>query len=155
MKKWILCTLSALVLLGCTACAGQPQAQTPNPFISCKTLDEAAEHAGFAFTVPEGLSETYGAGTISAIKDDLIQVQFDGDTALLLRKGAGEKDISGDYNTYDEVTAGEAGGHSIELRGKDGLVYCAVWTADGHAFAIGARSGLPAQDVLTIAGGMA
>lgn len=110
--------------------------QMPNPFITCDTLEEAIELAGFDMTVPESL-EGFEDRMISAIENELIQVTFQNEeNQIYFRKAEGDEDISGDYNVYSEVNTVETGGKSVTMKGNDGKVMLAVWTANGYTYAV-------------------
>lgn len=96
-----------------------------NPFIGCDSLDEAGSIAG------------YKKEFISVISSDLIQVTYqDGENSLCIRKAAGDGDISGDYNRYDENKTAKIGNIQADMRGTDGKVSTAVWNREGFAYSL-------------------
>lgn len=124
-------------------------AQIPNPFRDCATLEEAARIAGFSLTAPDTV-DGYPERSIQAIDSSLIQVSFtNGDDEVLLRKAAGTDDVSGDYNEYPETNSVTVNGAAVTLKGTDGMVNVATWTADGHAFAIDVNGKGMAADAVT------
>lgn len=112
--------------------------QTPNPFTEYKTLEEASKASGIAFTVPEKLPAGYSADYVSAIKGELIQISYKNakDSEILLRKGTGTDDISGDYNSYKTSEKVKINGHEVTLKGNDGKVFVAVWNDGTNSYAI-------------------
>lgn len=124
-------------------------AQIPNPFQDCATLADAQKLAGFAFQVPDTVTG-YADRSISAIANDIIQLRYDNqkDQSVLLRKAAGTEDVSGDYNTYDQVKTVTVKEKSVTMKGRDGKVFVAVWTQNGYSFAIDSDAGL-STDVVT------
>ncbi|MBQ7534564.1 MAG: hypothetical protein IJT43_02995 [Stomatobaculum sp.] len=111
-----------------------------NPFISCETMEEAEEIAGFRMEYPEEtpLAEKYPVRDITAIENDMIQVIcFDdaGNEGFRVRKAAGEEDISGVYGTYEEKTL-ENDGRILQLRLEDGKVRTVCWTEEGYSYAV-------------------
>ena len=162
MKKTIVLLLAVLLTGSIAACAQKaaeestPNAQIPNPWVDCATLDEAARIAGFDIAIP-GKIDGYPNKVIQAIEKSTIQVlYYDGDPAaenssmVMVRKGTGNEDISGDYNAYPEKETVQMHGADIQLRGDKGLVYSAIWTWDGYSFAINADNGL-SRDALSAA----
>ena len=122
--------------------------QIPNPWVDCATLDEAAGLAGFEIAVP-GKFDGYPNKAIQAMEKSMIQVlYFDGDpeaetsSMVMVRKGTGSEDVSGDYNEYSEKETVQLHGVDVQLRGEKGLVYSAIWTWNGYSFAINADKGL-------------
>ncbi len=102
-----------------------------NPFIDCRTLEEAEEIAGFEFNVPDDLEPDLEA-QYRALEGKLIEViYFDrGEEIYRIRKGT-ESDVSGDYNDYSVSVCVDASTWAGELKGyKEGLTNCAVWTGD-------------------------
>ena len=168
MKKTICVLLCILALLSLSACGNKVETepeeggnmQIPNPFVDCASLDEAAGLAGFDIAVP-GKFDGYPNVVYQAIKDELIQVlYFDGDpeaetsSMVMVRKGTGEGDISGDYNEYPEDETVKMHGVDVTLKGENGLVFCATWTWNGYAFAINADRGLSREAIGSAVGEM-
>ena len=166
MKKTVALLLAALLTVSFAACSQKTSdsktpndtenVQIPNPWVDCATLDEAARIAGFDISIP-GKFDGYPNKVIQAIEKSTIQVlYYDGDPAaenssmVMVRKGTGNEDISGDYNTYPEKETIQMHGADIQLRGDNGLVYSAIWTLDGYSFAINADKGL-SRDALSTA----
>lgn len=165
MKKAIALLLAALLALSLAACGQEKNeigaaaenagnAQIPNPWVDCATLDEAARLAGFDIAIP-GKFDGYPNQEIQAMEKSMIQVlYFDGDPAaetssmVTVRKGTGSEDISGDYNEYSEKETVQMHGVDVQIRGENGLVYSAIWTRDGYSFAITADKGL-SRDALS------
>lgn len=107
-----------------------------NPFVTCTTLEEAVQTAGFEMAVPDVL-EGYEQIVIQAVKDQLIQVIWQsGDNKITIRKGTGAEDISGDYNQYPHTEEISVGDLQVTVKGSDEAVNTAVWTVGDYAYAI-------------------
>jgi len=120
----------------------------PNPFVDCATLADAEKTAGFKMTLPETV-DGYTGPVIQAIESNLIQaIWTSGDNEVCIRKGTGADDISGDYNEYAETSTEDVSGVSVQLRGADGLVNVASWTAGGFSYCVRAADKGLATDVL-------
>ena len=163
MKKLIALILTALMAVSFASCAQKTtdngktsddpgNVQISNPWIDCATLDQAAGLAGFDITVP-GKFDGYPNKVVQAVEKSMIQVMyFDGDPSaedssmVMVRKGTGNEDISGDYNEYAEKETVNMHGVDVQLRGENGLVYSAIWTWNGYSFAINADKGLGRRD---------
>ena len=127
-------------------------ALTPNPFIDAADLEEAEKIAGFDISVPESI-EGYPQITIEAVENKMIQVFYyegefgeEGHKEVLIRKGTGTEDITGDYNEYPETETASLHGADVELRGKDGKVFAASWIQEGYAYAIDSTEGLTKEE---------
>ncbi|SCH69839.1 Uncharacterised protein [uncultured Clostridium sp.] len=144
MKKMMIFALSAIMVLSMVACGAltknvennkqstSENNQIPNPWEEASSMDEAQNEVGFDIAVPEsidGYTEKViriNAGT------SIVEVIFrNEDNELRFRKGTGDGDISGDYNTYAEENTIELNGLTILMKGSDGKVNLATWaTAD-------------------------
>ena len=109
-----------------------------NPFIDCRTLEEAEEIAGFEFNVPDDLEPDLEA-EYRALEGILIEVIYydRGEEIYRIRKGT-ESDVSGDYKEYSVSVCVDAATWAGELKGyKEGLTNCAVWTdEDGFGYSL-------------------
>lgn len=124
--------------------------QIPNPWKECGSLEEAAKVAGFSFAAPEsveGYSETY----VAAIENDIAEVIFskgeDDDAQVSFRKGIGNEDVSGDYNTYDSVETRKINGKDVTVKSNDGVIYTVTWTDGDYSYAISARTGMTEEQL--------
>ena len=132
-------------------------AQIPNPFTECDTVEDAEKVAGFDITVPENIPEGYELDFVNAAENDLLQISYkDGDdNQILLRKGAGSDDISGDYNEYTDNNTVSVGDLSVTMRGNSGTVSVAVWTSGDYTYAIDMTgAGLSSDTVSALVSGL-
>lgn len=126
--------------------------QIPNPWVDCKTIEDAQALAGFDFQLPE-TPEGYTIENISVIKDELIQVIYTKDgQELCIRKGVGTDDISGDYNTYDTAVTKELTASSATLKGNDGKFSLAIWNDGEYAYAVSSSEALTGDAMTQLAG---
>ena len=152
MKKLITAILLLTAILALAACGGSQEPEETettnmgNPWVDCATLEEAADLAGFRMAVPDRI-EGYPNTFIQAVENSMIQVFYcetdpgDGDR-VLIRKGVGTEDISGDYGEYSEVEIAALHGVDVTLKGEEGLVYTETWTQDGYAYSVSADTGM-------------
>jgi hypothetical protein len=126
-------------------------AQIPNPFTDCDTLDDAAAIAGFSISLPD-TAAGYSRSAISAIENEMIDVRYtdESDNEICIRKGTEKDDISGDYNEYDENSTVNADGLSVNIRGNDGLVFAASWQSGDYSYSITSDLGLAKTDIETL-----
>lgn len=124
--------------------------QIPNPFVDHATLSDAAKAAGFALSVPENVSGSPRRG-IQTMDGRMIQVFYgDEDNEVCIRKAPGGEDISGDYNTYAQVTALNVDGSNVTMKGENGLVRLAIWTGGGYTYSVSARGGMSSADMAAL-----
>lgn len=132
--------------------ASSEHVQIPNPWVDCKTIEEAQTLAGFDFQLPE-LPEGYTIDHISVIKDEILQVICTkGEQELCIRKGVGTEDISGDYNTYDTTVTKELTANNATLKGNDGNFYLAIWNDGEYAYAVFSSEALTEEEMTQLAG---
>jgi len=148
MKKLLIlvfCAILALTLAACGKSAekasesalGGQNAQIQNPFVDCKTLDEAETLAGFDIALPAKMPEGYTMSAIRAIKDTMIEIIYtNGDNEIRIRKGTGSEDISGDYSDYSETETVTLGDLQVTMKGNDEKVNVATWADGGHVFSV-------------------
>lgn len=126
--------------------------QIPNPWVDCKTIEDAQALAGFDFQLPE-TPEGYTIENISVIKDEIIQVIYTkGEQEICIRKGVGTDDISGDYNTYDMTVTKELTASSATLKGNDGKFSLAIWNDGEYAYAVSSSETLTEDSMTQLAG---
>ena len=152
MKKVMGITVGIIMILTMTACGTKSGAvdaedsgatQIPNPFVTCETMEDAVQLAGFDFAIPETLPEGYSKSVILAIEKQMIEVDYtkDAEQEIYIRKAAGKDDISGDYNDYPQKSTVTIDGIEVTFKGNNDLVNVALWQAGDYSFAIGANNG--------------
>lgn len=168
MKKIIalvLCTILALTFTACTAgdksdkknddAQTGSNAQIANPITDFGSVDEATKAAGFDITAPDeidGKKLTLVQGIKNADETgyDIISLSY-GDGEIMLRKGRGADDVSGDYNEYADIAVDNIGGKSVTMRGIENNVYKATWTDGDFSYSVVADNGLSHEDISAIA----
>ena len=130
--------------------------QIPNPFVDYETIEDAVKAAGFAFNLPAMNGSL--KPSVQVMDGKMIQVIFsdeNGDPQVYLRKQAGDEDISGDYNEYAEITTETVGDHTVTLKGNDGKVSTAIWTANGYSYAVMFETPVEKDQILSLIGEIA
>ena len=123
-----------------------------NPFVSCTSLKEAEEIAGFSLELPQRIPNWVRQTAIRAVDSALIEVTYEGrGRELTVRKGVGNGDISGDYNIYDSQETVTVDGCPVTVKGTDGQMAVAVWTRDGYTYAVSAAPGMELADLTALA----
>ena len=127
--------------------------QIPNPFVDCETMADAEKLAGFDLVAPEQI-EGYEKELIQAIDGELIQVFYvnpeNEEDEILIRKGVGSDDISGNYEDFTEVSTAAAGDLEVTLKGNDGKVTVAVWATGSYTFSIQVDAGASQDEMLSL-----
>lgn len=118
---------------------GEAGEQIANPFKAYDSLEEAEKAAGFKISVPEAPSD-YSTVTYNVFEDEkmleVVYTNADDKEAYRIRKMAGSDDISGDFTDYSENNSVDVNGNTVTMKGNDGKVSVATWTADGYAYAV-------------------
>lgn len=122
--------------------------QIPNPWSEYNSISEASAAAGVDFSAPDVLDD-YSISLIQAM-DGIVEVNYgDEPSEISIRKGKGLDDISGDYNTYAEVSDVSISDMTVTLKGNDGKVYCAVWNDGADSYSYNTESGFSSETVQT------
>lgn len=109
-----------------------------NPFITCGTIEEAENMAGFDLTVPT-VYDSDGIEKIRVIRNYMIEVIYtdgSGNEMFRIRKAKDSSDISGDYTVYDTDETLTESGTDVRLRGNNGSVSTLTWTDEDYSYAI-------------------
>ncbi len=124
--------------------------QLPNPFVKYETLEQAAQAAGFALTVPAANGSD--SRVFQAIEDKLLEVIYckGEDKVARIRKAPGSENISGDYIVYPQVNAVTVNGIEVTMSGRDDKVSLAVWTDSGYTYAVSAADGISRSDMTAL-----
>ena len=109
--------------------------QIANPWTEYSSVSEAAAAAGVEFSAPDKLG-SHKISYISAMKG-LVDVRYTkGENVICVRKGLGTDDISGDYNTYKNVTEKKINGITVTLKSNGKGIKAAVWTDGNNSFSV-------------------
>ena len=161
MRKIIVLSIALTIVLACAACkskniadadsgnANNNTTQLANPFITCDTLAEAEEIAGFTMSVPDSLVG-FDKNLIQAVDKSMIQVFYGNDRQILVRKGTGTEDISGVYTEYSGSNSFDVSGSTVTLKGDGDSISLAVWTIDGYSYSVFAEDSLSESDMILI-----
>lgn len=138
---------------GTTAESGSGEnVQIPNPWVDCKTIEDAQALAGFDFQLPE-LPEGYTIENIRVIQNEILQVTYTkGEQEICIRKGVGTDDISGDYNVYDTTVTQELTASNATLKGNGGDFSLAIWNDGEYAYAVSSSEALTEEGMTQLAG---
>ena len=152
--------------------------EIPNPLTEQETLDDAAKAAGFSLTLPDSIEgyENRTIYTMDAGGDKMIDVICASDPILgrdpatwgpdyssdeehtptevteevRVRKAPGSEDISGDYNTYENIQTVKIGSADVTLKGNGDLIFVAVWTDGDYTYAVNASAGLSVSEISSL-----
>lgn len=106
------------------------------------SMQQATEITGFTMRIPEGKAP-YTEKTISVIGEDMIEVAYSKEEPFAvgysIRKARAEGDISGDYTEYAETKEVNFEGRKLNLKGKDGTYFLALWEENGFSYAVKAQ----------------
>lgn len=121
--------------------------QIPNPFTNHAALAEAVKTAGFDLAVPEKVNGS-PRRNIQTMDGGMIQVFYgDEENRICIRKAPGNEDISGDYNSYVQVTNVDINRTSVTMKGENNTIHLAVWTSGEYTYSISARAGMSSSDM--------
>lgn len=129
--------------------SGDNGVQIPDPFENFTDKSAAEKAAGFEISLPEAKKgyETViyrlDASTkmLEAVYSDKNLNENGSVEAYRIRKALGSDDISGDYNIYNETKNIKVNGNDVTLKGNDGKIFVATWTANGYTYAVDIEMG--------------
>lgn len=125
--------------------------QIPNPWTDCESMEEAEEKAGFSMEVPDAIGE-YSKSLIQTLDQEIIQVFYEKDGSddnILIRKGTGSDDVSGDYNEYAETKEVQIEDVQVTEKGNDGTISLAIWKTDEYSYSVSVP-GMTEEEIATI-----
>ena len=121
-----------------------------------KDLKEALRETGIELYAPDTIGE-FHQSAVQVMKDQggMVQVFYGGvadktETQILLRKGKGEADISGDYTVYPEDRIANEEDFTVRLRGQDGRVYVASWQRGDYSYSLSLAQGMEEAKVMEV-----
>ena len=119
------------------------KAEIANPFIDCKSPDEAKSIAGFGILLPDSVFEGSSAEPfIRAVRDKMIEAVYRDDSGeIRIRKAPGTEDISGVFTEYAESNTITVKEHQVSVKGNEGKASVAVWTDGSYTFSVTADCG--------------
>lgn len=158
MIHLIAAAICAALALSATACtttstskttevsSSSESVQIANPWVDCKTIEDAQTLAGFDFQPPE--IPGYTIKNISALENEMIQVIYSNDQKeVCVRKAAGMNNASGDYNTYNTSVIKELDCYDVTIKGNDGKFNLAIWTGEEYAYSVSISDALSEDDM--------
>lgn len=148
MKKMLAFALSAVMALSLVACGnngktGGTSPEIPDPFTECETMDEAAKLAGFDLCAPDAVDGQEKTAIRVLTEGGLVEVIYGGeDEQVVIRKGEGSEDISGDYNEYSTTETATVDGVEVTLKGDGDKVNLSTFASNGYTYAISSSTGM-------------
>ncbi len=126
-----------------------------NPFIDCRSLEEACDISGIELNIPDDFS--FGFDRIYRAMDGrMIEVIFmEGDEEVYrIRKGLTSElgtDISGDYNEYSVSTNIDSANYAATLSGnEEDKTSLAVWNDDTYSYSVTFEEPVPTVSAIGI-----
>lgn len=146
LKRYLAATACFALLLAGTAILPQildRGEQEPPPVAASYGIEEAvslrelAELTGFAVTEEFQLPFTPAEIFYASYWRELAQIEYSGEgQSAVFRKSMGTEDNSGDFSNYDHSAELVVDGHSVLLKGNDGVYSLAIWTDGEYAYSL-------------------
>ena len=97
-------------------------------------------------TFPESVPG-YSERKYQAVEGQMVQCIYSaGDSKVLIRKGLGYDDISGDYNEYGDVRTDNSL-KNITYRGENGMFTGAIWVDGEYTYALSLEEAMTLEQV--------
>lgn len=150
-----LCAAMALSFAACGSADEEVVGADPSTWgpVEHDSLAAAEEETGLDMSIPQ---EILGAkpGTYLTWYEqkyiDTVYTDEAGNIVARVRKADGSGDISGDYNEYTEVSEEQIENYTVTMKGEDGKIMLASWTADGASYALCVDAGADAETIRTL-----
>ena len=145
----------AVIVLAVFIAAGslnrKPITAGGNPVVTVNSLSEAEQTAGFPISVPQKYGDD-GIFTITVVNESVICVHYgsEEDVNMIIYKGTGSEDVSGDYSTYPEIQNIDYDYRNVQLKGNAGKIYLATWTDRQYSFAVRIPDGAELEEVKAV-----
>lgn len=123
--------------------------QVGNPYEYFDTLEEAEKNIGFEITAPADYGN-YTNVDYTVISGYILQIGYYDESdseGLSVRKSASAEDISGDYNTYENIAEITSDSRQITLKGSGDKYYLAVWNDGGYSYAVSVKPGASEAEI--------
>lgn len=123
--------------------------QVGNPYEYFDTLEEAEKNIGFEITAPADYGN-YTNVDYTVISGYILQIGYYDESdseGLSVRKSASAEDISGDYNTYENIAEITSDNRQITLKGSGDKYYLAVWNDGGYSYAVSVKPGASEAEI--------
>lgn len=124
-------------------------AQAAAPCEEFGTIEEVERAVGYEIVIPDSFGD-YSDRSFSVMFGTMLQVQYrdaDGNTGLCIRKASGTDDISGDCNSYDNVSEIVVGECSVTLKGNEDKYFLAVWSFGEYSYSVSADKGASGEEL--------
>jgi hypothetical protein len=123
--------------------------------INVDDLKEACDKAGFEFSLSQAEK---GYEKVSYLYRENLEIQAvykddEDNIGYYVIKANGNSDVSGDYNSYENIEKVTTDGKKVTLKGNKGKWSTATWTKGGFSYAIvGSNKTFSKEKILEIAG---
>jgi hypothetical protein len=164
MKKLLIVLFGMMSMCSLWSCAEKKDrvedktADISNPWVKVESVAAAKNKTGENFRVPTQLPEGYMEKEVSVMDDWLIEIVYekDGDQ-LIYRVGAmvaGQKDISGIQEEYEDTQALQVEDMDVIVSGDGHSVALTTWEAKDYAYSLYATPGLNQEEIEKIVTGV-
>lgn len=126
--------------------------QGGNPYADFDTLEQAEAAAGLSIEIPESCG-AYSDKSYFVIDERILEVRYsdtNGKSVISIRKSADTEDISGDFNTYKQISEIRANGCLVTIKGNDDKFYLAVWVSGEYSYSLSADNGISESEMKEI-----
>lgn len=154
MKKKIIISVAALAIIAAVFVVvvvinshtkSESTLKSSSEILSAGQVEKDDTIAGFKMDY----SDRLGGYQATDVKTTNNAIEVTYGNAGFVRKtyGSDESDSSDDKTTYTESNEYQIDGLTVTFKGSDGLVYLAVWQANGYSYTISVNSGVSAEDM--------
>ena len=115
--------------------------------IETDTLESLIESVGFEIEQIDTLPFEVNSIIYKNYWNELAEVIYQGETQkAVYRKGIGELNVSGDYNTYEDELSYDVDGSSVVLKGIRESYTLAIWFDQGFSYSLSLNEGMRVEE---------
>lgn len=120
-----------------------------NPIQNDLDKEQIEAELGYSVETPSYIPDGYQQSDMALIAGHLVQVTYESESdTICYRMAKGSEDISGDFNSYDNVETVKINDADVTLKGDDSLYYNAAWVDDDASYSIRSDRGLE-KEIMT------
>ena len=120
-----------------------------SPYVDYTHLYDVEYAAGFTFDNPTFAVDNMTYVNYSLINGKIIQIRYSNSAGdeVIIRKGSGKSDVSGDDTIYNTVVNETVNDTDVRIKGFDGLWYLAVWSKGGYSYSVKSNTPLTLSEM--------
>ena len=115
------------------------------------SIDDIEEQLGYEIKVPNYVPNGYEISNMSVLFGETAEINYENKTdTLCYRTGKGADDISGDYNSYENIETLNIDNIDRTFKGNGDLYNNVVWTDDDKTYSVTSITGIEKAEMISV-----